>query len=56
MFMIHSSELMPAGSPNFKDEESIKLLYQIIDNIFKYSSRLGYEGISLRDFAKQPAI
>ena len=50
MFMIHSSELMPGGSPSFKTEESIEKLYKIIEDIFKYSTALGYKGITLRDY------
>ena len=50
MFMIHSSELMPGGSPNFKTEESIEKLYQVIEELFKYSKQLGYKGITLREY------
>ncbi len=50
MFMIHSSELMPAGSPNFKTPESIERLYQIIEAIFEKAVSLGYEGKTLREF------
>ncbi len=50
MFMIHSSELMPGGSPNFTDNESIDKLYEIIEYIFKYCYNLGYKGITLREF------
>ena len=52
MFMIHSSELMPAGSPNFKTSESIELLYQIIEAIFENAVSLGYEGKTLREYAE----
>lgn len=52
MFMIHSSELMPAGSPNFKTTESIERLYQIIESIFKRAVSLGYEGKTLREYAE----
>lgn len=50
MFMIHSSELMPGGSPNFKTKESIELLYQVIEKIFQYAKTNGYKGITLRDY------
>ena len=50
MFMIHSSELMPNGSPNFKTEEDIEKLYEIIECIFKYAKDLGYIGITLKEF------
>ena len=52
MFMIHSSELMPAGSPNFKTTESIERLYQIIEAIFEKAISLGYEGKTLREYAE----
>ncbi len=50
MFMIHSSELMPGGSPNFKTNEDIEKLYNDIEKIFSYLKEKGYIGITLRDF------
>lgn len=50
MFMIHSSELMPNGSPNFKSEKDIESLYDNIDNIFKYLKLQGYVGMTLEEF------
>lgn len=50
MFMIHSSELMPGGSPNFKDKMDIEKLYGLIELLFKHIYDLGYEGITLRDY------
>lgn len=50
MFMIHSSELMPGGSPNFKNNDEIDKLYYLIEEIFKYTNKLGYKGITLREF------
>lgn len=38
-FMIHSSELMPNGSPNFKDKISIEKLYSDMDCLFDYISK-----------------
>lgn len=51
-FMIHSSELMPGGSPIFRNECSIKKLYNHLEIIFE---RIGesYKGISLSDYAKE---
>lgn len=49
-FMIHSSELMPGGSPYFKSEEEIELLYSIMQKYFGWISENGYEGISLSDY------
>lgn len=49
MFMIHSSELMPGGSPNFKTEESIERLYESMEEFF--SSIHSYcKGTTLREF------
>ena len=50
MFMIHSSELMPGGSPNFKDEKSIEDLYNETEKLFKYAKSKGYIGITLREY------
>ena len=51
-FMIHSSELMPGGSPNFKTEIDIDNLYQHMDTIFERISRC-YRGIGLEQYAKR---
>lgn len=48
--MLHSSELMPNGSPYFPDEESINLLYNDLDCLFKYIRKLGYAGITLENY------
>lgn len=50
MFMIHSSELMPGGSPNFKTEEEIEKLYEVIEHIFEYVKKLGYIGKTLSEY------
>ena len=34
MFMLHSSELMPGGSPTFRDEPAIRNLYRELRSIF----------------------
>lgn len=52
MFMIHSSELMPGGSPNFKNEDSIEKLYVIIEKCFKYAKELGYVGCTLHEYSE----
>lgn len=49
MFMIHSSELMPGGSPRFKDENSIESLYIVIEQLFERISSLGYRGKMLSE-------
>ncbi len=49
MFMLHSSELMPGGSPTFRTEESIEKLYGDLEVLFKKVSHTA-EGITLRDY------
>jgi hypothetical protein len=51
MFMLHSSEFMPGGSPNFKTAESIELLYSDLKIIFENISE-GFRGITLKDYHK----
>lgn len=48
-FMIHSSELMAKGSPNFETEEEIERLYEDIEALFAYAVRK-YEGITVKDY------
>lgn len=36
-FMIHSSELMPGGSPNFPTEGSIERLYEALEELFSFA-------------------
>lgn len=50
-FMIHSSELMPNGSPYFKTEHDINKLYQTMEEVFAYAKKLQYEGIALNEYA-----
>lgn len=52
MFMIHSSELMPGGSPTFKSIQDIEKLYDDLDSLFCHLAN-DYEGISLRDYQKE---
>lgn len=52
-FMIHSSELMPGGSPYFKDEEAINLMYGTMDQLFSYACELGYEGETIESYTKR---
>ena len=50
MFMIHSSELMPGGSPTFKTEGGIEILYQHLEIIFEEIAK-NYTGIGVREYA-----
>jgi len=49
MFMLHSSELMPGGSPTFSSAESVELLYNHLNIIFKTIS-MYFTGITLADY------
>lgn len=49
-FMIHSSELMPGGSPNYKSQDDIETLYSDMEHLFKNIAK-DYTGIKLNDYA-----
>lgn len=49
MFMLHSSELMPGGSPTFPDVESIERLYRQLDALFSLASG-NFVGVTLREY------
>ena len=49
MFMLHSSELMPGGSPTFKTERSIEQLYDSLEALFE-SAQAPYRGGTLSEF------
>lgn len=51
-FMIHSSELMPGGSPYFPDQGSVIHLYKVMEAVFSKARQLGYQGITLREYYK----
>ena len=52
MFMLHSSEMMPGGSPTFKTVESIEKMYSDTEEVFKLAANY-FEGITLRDYQKE---
>jgi hypothetical protein len=39
MFMLHSSELMPGGSPRFRTSSSIEAMYDDMDALFERAAR-----------------
>lgn len=49
-FMIHSSELMPGGSPYFKTDEDVEYEYVVMEKLFEYASSLGYVGCTLTEY------
>jgi len=49
-FMLHSSELMPGGSPNFSTERDIDLLYEDMEQLFEVIKNSGFIGRSLSDY------
>ncbi len=49
MFMLHSSELMPGGSPTFKAKQDIERLYKDLRILFNKISK-EFEGITLEQF------
>lgn len=51
-FMIHSSELMPNGSPYFKDEKDIENLYLSIERVFTYAKSIGYKGVTMNEYCR----
>ncbi|BDZ84431.1 deacetylase [Claveliimonas bilis] len=51
-FMIHSSELMPGGSPSFPDIASIDKLYKNLEKVFKYARNIGYVGYTFYTWEK----
>ena len=47
--MLHSSEFMPGGSPRFKSNKSIDILYNDMEKLFHEAS-LDFEGQTLLEF------
>ncbi len=51
MFMLHSSEFMPGGSPTFRDEAAVENLYIQLEKLFDRASS-DFEGESIGSFAR----
>ena len=51
-FMLHSSELMPGGSPRFKTQEAVDKLYHDIEALFRKSNP-HFEPATLSEFYQQ---
>lgn len=50
MFMLHTSEMMPGGSPVFKTEADIEKMYTDLDQLFAYVSKY-YVGDTIGGYA-----
>lgn len=50
MFMLHSSELMPGGSPSFPDEASIERLYEDMESVFRWVYDQGARGATCSEY------
>ena len=51
-FMLHSSELMPGGSPSFRDASAIERLYENLEVLFAELATW-CRGMTLQEFAAQ---
>ncbi len=49
-FMIHSSELMPGGSPYAKNKEAVERIYEKLEGFFKYLKKENIKGITLKQY------
>ena len=49
LFMLHSSELMPGGSPRFPTEDAIESLYEDLESVFTEAAK-HFRGATLREF------
>jgi len=50
MFMLHSSELMPGGSPNFKNTTQIDRMYAEVSQAFQYLADNGAQGATCYEY------
>lgn len=49
-FMIHSSEIMPDGSPYFQTQKDIAREYRDMEELFRYAKNKGYQGCTLSEY------
>ncbi len=49
-FMLHSSEFMPGGSPTFKTEADIEVLYTHLATLFERIGSSGFRGMTLAEY------
>lgn len=50
MFMLHSSEFMPGGSPMFRNEEEIEALYRDMRVVFAWLREHGVSGVTCAEY------
>lgn len=50
--MLHSSELMPGGSPTFPNEASVEALYETLEALFS-AAESGLEGLTLSEYRQR---
>lgn len=50
MFMLHSSEFMPGGSPNFRTEKDVDKMYAEIEEAFNLLSCRGSRGVTCLEY------
>jgi hypothetical protein len=53
-FMLHSSELMPGGSPNFRNSRSIDVLFDHMEQLFA-ATQNRFRGMGVSEFAAEAA-
>ncbi len=53
VFMCHSSELMPGGSPYYPTPESVERLYGNLESLFGFLAESGAKGLTLHEFSRQ---
>lgn len=51
-FMVHSSELMPGGSPYTRTPEQYEQFYAAMEAFFEYVASLNYQGCSLSEYKR----
>lgn len=50
MFMLHSSEFMPGGSPNFRTIKDINQMYDEVEEAFQYLADNGAKGLTCYEY------
>jgi hypothetical protein len=56
VMMFHSSELMPGGSPYWKNENEIGILYKLLEEFFSWLNAEHIESITMEEASIEPRI